>query len=348
METFRLGKSGLQATRIGFGGIPIQRLTDEEAVTVVRRCLDLGINYIDTANAYTTSERRIGMAIAGRRKGLILATKSGARTRDGVGQNLANSLKMLGTDYIDLYQFHGVNDQKNLDMVLDPNGPWGVVEKAMKDGVIKHVGITCHSTDTAKEAVKTDRFETIMFPFNFITSEPANDLLPLCRKHDVGFIAMKPMAGGMLEDATLAFKYLLQYPDVLPLIGIEKAWEIEEIVALLGKSIKLSAAEKTRMKKMSAELGDRFCRRCDYCQPCTANIAISTVMNAPGFAKRMPPERIFAGSFAPVLQKLYDCTDCGDCETRCPFNLPIREIMKETGEWYKKAKAEWELQKAPA
>ncbi|HEX9897210.1 MAG TPA: aldo/keto reductase [Dehalococcoidales bacterium] len=346
MEKIRLGRTNLMVSRIGFGGIPIQRLTEDEAVAVVKKCLELGITYIDTANAYTTSERRIGKAISGRdRKNLIIATKSGARTKEGVEQHLANSLKQLGTDYIDLYQFHGVNDTKNLEMVLTLGGPMAVVQKAMKGGLIKHVGITSHSMDAAKEAVKTDRFETIMFPFNFITSEPATDLLPLCRERDIALIAMKPLAGGMLDNVPVAFKYLLQFPDVVPLVGIEKTWEIEEIVGLLDKPWKLTKREQSQMQKMRDELGSKFCRRCDYCQPCTANIVISTVMNMPSFAKRMPPERIFSGMLADAMQKAYDCTDCGDCEERCPFKLPIREIIKERLDWFSKEKAEFEKQK---
>lgn len=341
MDKVRLGRTGLMVSRIGFGGIPIQRLAEDEAVAVVKRCLELGINYIDTANAYTTSERRIGKAIAGHRQDFILATKSGARNRAGVEQNLANSLKMLGTDYIDLYQFHGVNDTRNLEMVLDPEGPMAVVEKALKDGVIKHVGITCHSMDTAKEAVKTDRFETVMFPFNFITSEPAEELLPLTRKHDVGLIAMKPLAGGMLDNARIAFKYLLQFPDVIPIVGIEKQAEIEEIIGILGKSWKITASEQRLMQKMIKDLGTRFCRRCDYCQPCVVQIPISTVMNSASFIKRLPPERIFSGDFAQAMEKAYDCSDCGDCEQRCPFKLSIREVIKAQAEWFRQAKEEY-------
>ncbi len=215
----------------------------------------------------------------------------------------------------------------------------------MKDGVIKHMGITSHNMDASKEAVKTDRFETIMFPFNFITSEPKDDLLPLCKKHDVALIAMKPLAGGMLDNATLAFKYLLQFPEVIPLVGIEKTWEIDEIVGLLGKPWKLTATENRELNRMKKELGNKFCRRCDYCQPCTASINISTVMNFPSFAKRMPPERIFSSWLAPVMEKVYDCTDCGDCEERCPFKLPIRELIKERGEQFKIAREAWQKQK---
>lgn len=342
VDKVRLGRTGLMVSRIGFGGIPIQRRSEEEAIKVVKRCLDLGITYIDTANAYSTSEGRIGKAMRGYRKDYIIATKSGARTKEDLEKHLANSLKMLGTDYIDLYQFHGVNDAKNLDMVIDPKGPMSVIEKAVKAGIIKHIGITCHSNDIAKEAVKTERFATMMFPFNFITSEPADDLLPLCRRHDVGFIAMKPLAGGMLDNATIAFKYLLQFPDVIPLVGIEKISEIEEIVGLLGKPIKMTTAEKRQMQTLIKELGTKFCRRCDYCQPCSVGIRISTVMNSAGFAKRLPPERIFSGWLAADMEKAYNCTDCGECETRCPFKLSIREVIKERTDWYKSAKAEYQ------
>jgi hypothetical protein len=347
MEKVRLGRSGLMVSRIGFGGIPIQRLSEDDAVAVVKRCLELGITYIDTANAYTTSEARIGKAIRGKRRSLILATKTQARNKEGVEAHLKQSLKMLGTSYIDLYQFHNVSDSKNLDMVLDRKGPMGVVEKAMRDGIIRHVGVTCHSIDAAKEAAKIDRFETVMYPFNFIASEPGIELLELCRKHDVGFIAMKPLSGGMLPDVTLAFKYLLQFPDVVPIVGIEKIAEIEEIAQIISKSWKLTKAEKTEMQRLINELGTRFCRRCDYCQPCTAGIPISTVMTSDSFAKRLPPERVFGpGMVANAIDKVANCTDCGECETRCPYKLPIREILKERAEWYLKAKAKYSKQTA--
>ncbi|MCK4449175.1 MAG: aldo/keto reductase, partial [Anaerolineae bacterium] len=231
METIRLGKTDMMVSKLGFGGIPIQRVSEDEAVAVVKKCLDLGITFIDTANAYTTSEERIGKAISGRREGLILATKSTSRTREGVERHLQQSLKLLGVESIDLYQFHGVNDFDAYARVLDPDGPMAVVQEAKRAGVVKHIGITSHLIDVAKEAVKSDRFETIMFPFNFVTCEPADELLPLAREHDVGFIAMKPLAGGALDNATLAFKYLRQFPQLLPIAGIERVEEMEEIVA---------------------------------------------------------------------------------------------------------------------
>jgi uncharacterized protein len=186
VEKIRLGKTGLKVTRLGFGGIPIQRLNEADSLKVLRRCLDFGINYFDTANFYTTSEERIGKAIKGHRHEVIIATKTGGRTPEDIRSHLDLSLKRLDTDYIDLYQFHGTSDLPSLQNILDPgSGMYKVFEDAKKAGKIRHIGITSHQMDTAKAAVKSGRFETMMFPFNFITSEPAEELLPLCRQSDV-------------------------------------------------------------------------------------------------------------------------------------------------------------------
>ncbi|MGD0275779.1 MAG: aldo/keto reductase [Syntrophales bacterium] len=342
MEKIRLGKTNMMVSRLGFGGIPIQRDSEDEAVAIVKRCLELGITFFDTANAYTTSEARIGKAISGQREGLIIATKTTSRSREGVKDHLELSLKRLDVEYIDLYQFHNVSDFNSLETVLDPEGPMAVVAEAQKSGLVKYIGITSHQIDVAKAAVKTDRFETIMFPFNFITSEASDELLPLCKKHDVGFIAMKPLAGGMLENVSIAFKYLLQFPDVLLIPGIEKLHEIDEIVKALHSPMQLTELEKHEMQRLKEELGTRFCRRCDYCQPCTAEISISLVMQNSSFAKRLPQESMFSGWIAEGLEKAENCTDCGDCEERCPFHLPIREMIKESVKQYREAKKKYQ------
>ena len=338
MEKIRLGKTEMLVSKLGFGGIPIQRLPEDEAVAVVRKCLELGITFLDTANAYSTSEERIGKAISGRPQRPILATKSTSRSRDGVEEHLKLSLEHLGVKSIDLYQFHNVADADSLEKILAPKGPMAMVEEAKKAGIIKHIGVTSHSLDTAKELVKSDRFETIMFPFNFITCEPADELLPLCREHDVGFIAMKPLAGGLLDNATLAFKYLFQFPDIVPIPGIEEIHEIEEIVQVLNEPREMTKAEQDEIERMREELGTRFCRRCDYCQPCTEEIPISMVMNSRSFFKRLPQERLFSGNFAEALEKAANCTECGDCEERCPYHLPIREMIAEHVKWYQEEK----------
>ncbi|MFC2069766.1 aldo/keto reductase [Chloroflexota bacterium] len=345
MDKIRLGKTEMMISRLGFGGIPIQRDTEDEAVTVVKRCLDLGITFLDTANGYTTSEERIGKAVAGKRAEVIIATKSGARNREGVEEHLALSLKRLNTDYIDLYQFHGVSTSEHLKIILDSDGLLPVAEAAKKAGVIRHIGITSHQIDIAEEAVKSDRFETIMFPFNFIAHEPAEELYALCKEHDVGLIAMKPLAGGMLDNITIAFKYLLQFPEVVPIPGIEKVHEIEEIVKLIDGPTKLTEVEKREMQRLRDELGDQFCRRCEYCQPCTEGIPISSVMTSDTVAKRMPPERLFSGMFAESIEKARSCTECGDCEERCPYHLPIREIIAKRIKGYEEAKKKYQEQK---
>lgn len=340
MEKIKLGKTGMMVTRLGFGGIPIQRLNEEDAVKVVKRCLDLGINYYDTANGYTTSEERIGKAVKGRRKDVFIATKTFPGTPEIINNNLDLSLKRLGTDYIDLYQFHGVNDMKTVEGILEPEtGLMKVFEAAKKAGKIRHIGVTSHQMDTARSLVKTGRFETLMFPFNFITNEPAKQLLPLCRENGVGFIVMKPLAGGMLDDATIAFKYLLQFKDVVAIPGIEKVSEIEEIASIYEGPARLTAAERKKMKEMVDELGTRFCRRCDYCQPCQQGIPISMVMTFPTFVKRLPPDWYLRGFITEGMAKAAGCTECGECEARCPFGLPIREMLKENYDLYEQIKS---------
>ena len=342
MEKIRLGKTEMMVSRLGFGGIPIQRDTEEEAVAVVKRCLELGITFLDTANGYTTSEERIGKAVAGKRESVMIATKSGGHDRKAMEEHLALSLKRLNTDYIDLYQFHGVSTQEHLDAVLAPGGPLDAAREAKKAGKIRHIGITSHQVDMAKQAVKTGNFETIMFPFNVVAHEPAEDLRAVCKELDVGVIAMKPLAGGMLDNIKIAFKYLFQFPDVIPIPGIEKVHEIEEIAALLDGPVELTEADKKEMQRLRDELGDQFCRRCEYCQPCSEGIRISAVMTSDTIARRLPPERVFSGPFAGALEEARNCIECGECEERCPYHLPIREIIKKRIAQFDELKKQYE------
>ena len=334
MEQVRLGRTGIEVSRIGFGGIPIQRLSEEEAVRVVQHCIDLGVTFLDTANGYTTSEERIGKAIAGRRGEVIIATKTGARDRAGAREHLELSLRRLNTDYIDLWQFHGVSSTEDLERVLGPGGAMEAAQEALQDGKIRHIGITSHSLDIALKAVPSGHFETIQFPFNFVTSEPADELIPLSRKCDVGFIAMKPLAGGLLEDATLAFKYLLQFDGVIPDPGIERSEEIDEIVGIVGGSWEFTAEETQDLERIRDRLGTRFCRRCGYCQPCPQGISSPTVLNIRSFYKRFSEERFFSGHPADAVEVARDCAECGQCEEQCPYELPIREMLVESVEFF--------------
>ena len=342
MDKMRLGKSELMVSRLGFGAIPIQRLNDEDAMAIVKRCVELGVTYLDTANAYSTSEGRMGRALEGWKGDTIISTKSQSRDPEGIAAHLAQSLEMLKVDSIDLYQFHNVSKPDDLEKVLSPNGPFPVVEKAKREGKVKHIGITSHQIDVAKEAVKTGRFETVMYPFNFIAHEPGEELAALAAQYDVGFIAMKPFAGGMIDNATLAIKYLLQFPNVVPIPGIQTLGEIEEIIKIMEGPWELTAEENAEIDRIRAESGNRFCRRCDYCQPCTAGIPISVVMAYSNMLKRMTLKQVTTGWIAQAMEKVNECTHCGLCETRCPYELPIQEMIFEHLAMYEEKKKEYE------
>ncbi len=334
MQQVELGQTGLRVSAVAFGGIPIQRLTEDAAIAVVRRCLDLGVTMLDTAHGYSTSEERIGRAIAGRREGLVLATKSPAREAGPFREQMELSFQRLGVAYIDLFQFHNVSTPEALAQILTPGGPMDIAREAKAAGRIGHIGVTSHKLEMAIEMVSSGLFETLMFPFNYITNEPAEELIPLCREKGVGFIAMKPMGGGLLEDATLSFKFLRQHKDVLPVVGIENMAEIEEIVGIMEGPTTFTPEEEARLAEIIAFLGPRFCRRCDYCQPCQQGIPISTVMTIKSFARRMPPERVFGEWGQELIAKAETCIVCGECAERCPYGLPVPDMLSENVSWY--------------
>jgi predicted aldo/keto reductase-like oxidoreductase len=334
MKSVRLGRTGLQVSRVGFGGIPIQRLTEDEAIRVVRRCLDLGVTFLDTATGYTTSEERIGKAIAGRRQELILATKTPARDRAKALEHLDLSLKRLHTDYIDLWQLHNVSTPEAYTQVLGPGGALEAALEAVRAGKVRHIGLSSHSLDMALLAAPSGHFATIQFPFNFVTDEATKELLPLAETHDVGFIAMKPFAGGLLDNARLTLKHLLQFERVVPDPGIQTVEEIEEIADIVAGSWELTPDERLEMERIRAEMDTRFCRRCDYCQPCPQGVKISTAMSLQSFWKRFPPERFFGGFVAESAEGARRCEQCGECEERCPYHLPIREMLTENLAFY--------------
>jgi predicted aldo/keto reductase-like oxidoreductase len=339
MKTVQLGKTGLEVSRVGSGGIPIQRLTEKEAIKVVQRCLDLGVTFIDTANGYTTSEERIGKAIAGRREQVIIATKSGGKDKQTALEHLDLSLQRLNTDYLDLWQFHGVSTFEAYEQILGPGGAMEAAREALEAGKVRHIGITSHSMEVALKAVPSGLFETLQFPFNVITNEPADELVPLAKEHGLGFIAMKPFAGGMLDNANLAIKYLLQFDSVVPDPGIEKTAEIEEIVDIVNGPWKLTSEERQQIEDLRAQVDTRFCRRCEYCQPCPQGVRISTIMNLPSFVKRFPRERLLEGWVADAIGTGENCIECGECEEKCPYHLPIREMIVEYMEIYESLSA---------
>jgi len=231
-----------------------------------------------------------------------------------------------------------VSSEENYEKTLAPGGPLEVVRKAQAAGKVRHIGITSHSLDIALEATRSGHFETIMFPFNFVANEEAEKLIPVAEEHDVGFIAMKPMGGGMLEDATIAFKYLRRFANVIPVVGIQQTEEIDEIVTVMEGPAKMSASEEAEMARIKQELGTRFCRRCNYCQPCPQEIPISVVLTFESFVKRMPLERVLGGGIARAMEAAKDCIQCGECEIKCPYGLPICERIDEANAFWRALK----------
>ncbi len=342
MKKIRLGKSGLMVSEVGFGGIPIQRLSEAGAVAVVQHCLDRGVNYIDTARVYGPSEERIGKAIRGRRDQVILASKSTARDRAGLLADLETSLKTLGVEAIDLFQLHNVATEEDYDRVMAPDGALEGARDAQQAGKIRHIGVTSHSLEMAKAAVRSGQFETVMFPMNFVAREPGEELYPLAVQHDVGFVVMKPFGGGMLEDARLAFKYLAQFPHAVAIPGIEKAAEMDQILEILSQPRDLSASERAEMERIRTELGNRFCRRCEYCQPCPQDVPVPMLMTAASALKRMPMPRFLNFMGAAVQKAAEQCEKCGECMERCPYGLPILEMMDESISLYRHAEAQYQ------
>jgi predicted aldo/keto reductase-like oxidoreductase len=339
MEKIRLGKTDLLVSRVGIGGIPITRPPLEKAIDVIKKALNLGINFIDTAIGYSTSEDRIGQAIEDRRENVILATKTWASDRETALEHLETSLSNLRTDYLDLWQLHGIMSIEEYHKILAPGGAIEAIKEAMEDQRVRHIGFSSHSLEVALKLVPTGYFETVQFPFNFISSEPANELVGLSKKHDVGFIAMKPFAGGMIKDANLAMKYLLQYDNVVPDPGIEKFSDIEEIVNIVNGNRTLSPKEHTEIMSIKEKTGTKFCRQCEYCMPCPEGVLIHRILyfqRLQRLYELWPPERFFSWRYVlDGATSSSKCIECGLCETKCPYNLPIRELIKENKDFYK-------------
>ena len=344
MHKVTLKRSRLTVSRIGFGRLPIQRKDEKDAIAVIKRSLDLGINLIDTANGYTVSEGYIGKAIADYpRESLILATKTRARDFKTAMEHIKLSLERFNTDYIDIYMLHNVSDLPVLDQVLAKDGAFSALEEANKAGIIKHIGVSSHGHETALAAAKLNCFETMMYPYNFVAYEPGQEVLATCKANNIDFFAMKPMGGGRLDNATLAFKFLLNIQGVVPFVGIEKPSEIEEIVEIEKNLTSLTEAEQNDIKQIVGEIGDRFCRRCRYCLPCPEGIIIPLLNNLVTFLRHDSAEQCFGpGIVSKTVDMARGCTECGECEERCPYDLPIIQMNKDNVELYDKAKSEYE------
>ena len=329
MEYVTLGRTGLRVSRLGFGGIPIQRINAEESKTLLDAVRSAGINYIDTARGYTVSEELIGQAIEGCRKDFVLATKSMSRDKEGMAKDIETSLKNLRTDYIDLYQVHNPANPDQLTQVCGEGGALEALLEAKAAGKIGHIGVTAHSLEVFEKALELDWVETIMFPYNIVESQ-GEELMRRAKEKNVAFIDMKPLAGGAIEDGRLALRYIRQNDAATVIIpGMYSTKEVAENAEAVADTSPLTAEELSAIEKVRQELGTNFCRRCNYCAPCTAGINISGAFLFHGYLSRYGLGDWAKGRYDALSAKAGDCVECGECESRCPYNLPIREMLKK-------------------
>ena len=326
MEYTTLGKTGLTISRMGFGGIPIQKVDVPTVRTLMQALADSGVNYIDTARGYTVSESYLGEALEGMRDRFVIATKSMARTKEAMEKDIETSLHNLRTDHIELYQVHNPS-LADLETVIAPGGALEALLEAKAAGKISHIGLTAHMATVFERALDMDWVETIMFPYNIVETQ-GEALMRRCTEQGVGFIVMKPLAGGALEDATLALRFIGQNPDVSVVIpGMYSAEEVRQNLAAMEDNSPLTQQELERIETIRRELGTQFCRRCNYCQPCTAGIGISGIFVLEGYLQRYGLGDWAKARYAGMAKKAGDCVGCGVCETRCPYQLPIREML---------------------
>lgn len=327
MEYRVLGKTGLKISRLGFGGIPIQKIDAEGTKKLMEQLVAEGVNYIDTARAYTVSEEYLGYALQGIRDKFILATKSMARTKETMAKDIDTSLEKLQTDYIDLYQIHNPN-AKDFEDVQAPGGALEALQEAKKSGKIGHIGITLHAVDLFEKAVELPWVETIMFPYNIVETQ-GEKLIAKCAEKNIGFICMKPLAGGAIDDATLALRFVMQNPDVTVVIpGMAEEVELAQNIAAVSDASPLTPGELEKIQAIRDSLGTQFCRRCNYCAPCTVGIPISGVFMMEGYLSRYGLEDWARARYDGFAKTASDCIGCGVCETRCPYKLPIREMLQ--------------------
>ncbi|WP_411678960.1 aldo/keto reductase [Clostridium thailandense] len=324
-----LGKTGLKVSVIGFGGIPIQRINDNQAKEVIIKAEEKGINFIDTARGYSVSEEYIGMALEGRRNKWIIATKSMSRDKESMIKDVNQSLANLRTEYIDLYQFHNIKTIDEYNKVLGEGGAYSALQEFKDKGKIRHIGMTSHSLDIIKLAIESEKFETIMYPYNIVENQ-AEEAFRRAKELEIGVIAMKPIAGGAFREGTLALKYILKNENITCAIpGMGKVEEVEENAKVCDADTELTKDEEEQIKSIKESLGTEFCRRCGYCGPCPQNIDIPNIFILQAYKERYNLSGWAEERYGSLKATAKDCVECGACEDKCPYNLPIRKMLKK-------------------
>ena len=321
-----LGKTGLTIEKNGFGCLPIQRVSRQEAVRLLRRAYDGGMNYFDTARAYTDSEEKVGEAFAGMRDKVILATKSQAQTGEQMKQDLETSLRMLKTDYIDVYQFH------NPAFCPKPGGADGLYDAALEaqaQGKIRFISITNHRLAVAQEAIDSGLYATLQFPFSYLSGVQEEMLLDGCVKAGMGFIAMKALAGGLIRDGYTAAAFMARQPHVVPIWGIQHDWELEQFLDCIQNPPELTPERQAVIARDRKELAGDFCRGCGYCMPCPVGIEINNCARMSLMLRRAPADAWLTPEQQAKMEKIKDCLHCGQCKSKCPYGLDTPRLLEE-------------------
>ena len=333
MKMVTLGSTGIQVVQNGFGALPIQRDSKEVAVKIVRRAYEGGMRFFDTARAYSDSEEKVGEALNDVRDNLYIATKTMAQTPEEFWKQLETSLQLLKTDYIDIYQFHCANQ------VYAPGDGTGMYEcmlEAKAQGKIRHIGITAHKIQIAFDAVESGLYETLQYPFSYLAAEREKELVAKCKEKNVGFIAMKGLAGGLINKSEAAMAFMTQYDNVLPIWGIQRETELEEWLSYMDNTPSMTGEIKEYIEREQKELSGEFCRGCGYCMPCPKGIMINQCARMSLMLRRAPSASWLSENMQAEMKKIETCINCRKCVSKCPYALNTPELLKKNYEDYKR------------
>lgn len=334
MKDIILGSTGIQVKQNAFGALPIQRVSLEEAIKIIRKAYDGDMRFFDTARAYSDSEEKLGKALSiYPRESYYLATKTMAKTPEEFWKQLNTSLELLQTDYIDIYQFHCA------ETVYQPGDGTGMYEcmlKAKEEGKIRHIGITAHLIQVAMDAVDSHLYETIQFPFSYLSSSKEEELVQKSKEADMGFIAMKGLAGGLINQSKPAMAYMSQFDNVLPIWGIQKESELDEWLSYMDETPVIDEDMKAFIEKEKEELSGDFCRGCGYCMPCPVGIMINQCARMSLMLRRSPSQNWLTEEMQAEMKKIENCLHCGQCSRKCPYELDTPALLQKNYEDYQK------------
>ena len=336
MKTVRLGKTGITVPQNAFGCLPIQRDSKEVAVRLLREAYEGGMRFFDTARAYTDSEEKVGEAFDGMRDKIFIATKTHAKTPDGFWKDLETSLKLLRTDYIDIYQLHMAPQCYRPG---DGTGMYECLVKAKEQGLIRHIGITAHKLMVAQEIVESGLYETLQYPFSYLSSEKEIALVSACREADMGFICMKALAGGLITRSDAAMAYMSQFDGLVPIWGIQREKELREWLSYMDRTPSMTDEIADYIKKEQDELSGSFCRGCGYCLPCPQGIEINNCARMSLMLRRAPSKAWLSEEYQAKMAKIENCVNCRQCVKRCPYELDTPELLRRNLEDYKRVLA---------